>query len=143
MAQAARVGDRHAQLMRGGGLVVDAGAGLAAAPGCRPPRTAPTVGQRIGEAIARIRIHGTQRGHHRAGGGILLDAGARHREVGRAFVLVADGDADHLGAAQAARVGDRHAQLMRGGGLVVDAGAGPQQHLVADHLEQRRRSASV
>ena len=61
------------------------------------------VGQRIGERVARIRVDRAQRRHHRAGRRILLHRAAGDREVGRRLVLVGDGDADHLGAAEARR----------------------------------------
>ena len=80
-------------------------------------------------------VRGAQRRHHRAGRRILLHRAAGDRQVGRGFVLVGDADVQRLGVAEAAGVGHRHAQLMRGGALVVEAGARLHADLIAHHLE--------
>ena len=63
------------------------------------------------------------------------DGAAGDGDVGRGLVLVGDGDVDRLGAGEAAGVGDGDVDLVRGGGLVVEAGAGLDADLVADDLE--------
>ena len=122
--------------MRGGGLVVEGGAGLHPHLVADDLELAGRIGaQRIGEGGAGIGVGGAERGDDGAGRGVLLHGAAGDRDVGRGLVLVGDGDVDRLGAGEAAGVGDRHIDLVRGGGLVVEAGAGLYPDLVADDLE--------
>src|SRR6185437_6178916 len=103
----AGVGDGDVDRVRGGGLVVEGGAGLEAQLVADDLELAGGIGgEAVGEALARIRIGGAQRGDDGARGGVLGDGAAGDRDVGRGLVDVGDGDVDGLGAGEAAGVGD-------------------------------------
>ena len=73
--------------------------------------------------------------------GVLVDRGARQRDVRRHFVHVVDADDEGLGAAEAALVGRGDVDADGRRRLEVQALAGDQFEMTGDHLETRVRDA--
>ena len=132
--EAARVCPRHGNADGGFGLVVEAFAGLELELVANHLEACVVHGENV--AVARVGVARRQRANHGARH-VLVHARVVDRDGGRGFVQVVDRDGEDLVGGQAARIGPRHGDADGGCGLVVEAFAGLELELVANHLETR------